>query len=412
MKKSVALLVALALIIIPAYVAADVADKTKMPPKAVALAIEGVESVAQMEEILKLCQETDVKVTFIVQGNLSENLLIKAVKQGHEISNYKVLHDDWTKTKKDATILDIGEAARVLPASSLAEQANVMQGTAAGDWLAVSPEEIRQLMIESMQAGDIINFNMKTNTITALSVVITEMQQAGYKFVTISELLGKGKPLKLKKPSESAETQEKKRTVPFVEVDRITTNRPYIALTFDDAGSVSQVTNILDILRDNGAKATFFLNGEWADVNPELVRRTLSEGHEIANHSYSHPSFTVLGEEEMRNEILTTQKVLENLGDSKPVRMFRPPYGEYDKTVTTVLREMGYSALVMWDVDSRDWTGISAEKMVQSVSTSVTAGSIVLFHLHGPHTAEALSELIPLLKSRGYILTTVSTMQS
>lgn len=209
-KKSVALLVALALIIIPAYVAADVADKTKMPPKAVALAIEGVESVAQMEEILKLCQETDVKVTFIVQGNLSENLLIKAVKQGHEISNYyKVLHDDWTKTKKDATILDIGEAARVLPASSLAEQANVMQGTAAGDWLAVSPEEIRQLMIESVQAGDIINFNMKTNAITALSVVITEMQQAGYKFVTISELLGKGKPLKLKKPSESAETQEK-----------------------------------------------------------------------------------------------------------------------------------------------------------------------------------------------------------
>lgn len=136
----------------------------------------------------------------------------------------------------------------------------------------------------------------------------------------------------------------------------------------------------------------------------------MQEGHEIANHSYSHPYFTRLDEDEMRDQILTTQHVLERVIGSGAVRLFRPPYGDYDATVINVLRNLGYDALVMWDVDSRDWTGLSAETLVSRVSTRVTSGSIVLFHLHGAHTAEALRELIPLLKLKGYMLTTVSTM--
>jgi peptidoglycan/xylan/chitin deacetylase (PgdA/CDA1 family) len=96
-------------------------------------------------------------------------------------------------------------------------------------------------------------------------------------------------------------------------------------------------------------------------------------------------------------------------GGGRPGRapFFRPPYGAYNGTLTSLLGELGYRALVMWDVDSRDWSGLAAETIAHQVIAEASAGSVVLFHLHGVHTAEALRKVIPGLLARGYAFTTV-----
>ena len=162
-------------------------------------------------------------------------------------------------------------------------------------------------------------------------------------------------------------------------------------------------------MHDAGIKATFFLLGDWAAANPEMVREIAAEGHEIANHTYSHPALTWLNEEEMKSDIEAAQQILNSLSKT-PVQLFRPPYGDYNTSVVDVVRDMGFSAVVMWDVDTRDWTGSAAGTIAYRVEEGASSGSIVLFHLHGAHTAESLGEIIPNLKERGYVFTTVSEM--
>jgi peptidoglycan/xylan/chitin deacetylase (PgdA/CDA1 family) len=187
-------------------------------------------------------------------------------------------------------------------------------------------------------------------------------------------------------------------------------DQPYVALTFDDGGPAWRVNEILDVLRAAGVKSTFFLLGEWAAANPDTARRIAAEGHEIGNHSYSHPRFSGLDAGAMEEEILAARAALQEATGNREVRLFRPPYGAYNGTLTAVLRGLGYSALVMWDVDSRDWSGLSAEAIAGRVLDGAAAGSIILFHLHGAHTAEALREIIPALRARGYGFTTVGSI--
>lgn len=183
-----------------------------------------------------------------------------------------------------------------------------------------------------------------------------------------------------------------------------------VALTFDDGGNYSQVMAILEVLQLHQAKATFFLLGQWADDNPDLVRQIIVAGHEIANHSYYHPSFTRSSSERISSEVSKTQAVLQAHAGVSYRPYFRPPYGDYDRRVSSILEEMGYHALVMWDVDSRDWTGVDGSLMAERVLSQTGDGSILLFHLHGAHTAEALRYLLPALQGQGYRFGTISEM--
>jgi peptidoglycan/xylan/chitin deacetylase (PgdA/CDA1 family) len=250
----------------------------------------------------------------------------------------------------------------------------------------------------------------------ALPRIVHQLNLDGYRMLTVSELIKKEKvpeppkPVVPVQPPKAVDPpQIVKIPAPYDVFNRLPTNAPYVALTFDDSGSAWQVKKILDILRESGVKATFFLLGQWAEANPDLVRLIAADGHEIANHTYSHPYLAWLNEDEIRNEIGTAQQILKDLSGTQ-VRLFRPPYGSYNSSVVGVVREMGFGGFILWDVDSRDWTGSSAGTMVYRVEGGVTNGSIVLFHLHGANTAPALSEIIPDLKERGYMFTTISSM--
>jgi peptidoglycan/xylan/chitin deacetylase (PgdA/CDA1 family) len=164
-----------------------------------------------------------------------------------------------------------------------------------------------------------------------------------------------------------------------------------LVLTFDDQGTKDQVEAILDILAENLVKAIFFPVGSWAEQSTELIDSMKAEGHLVGNHTYSHPNLTKLSEEEIRWEI--------EHGAGKD--LLRLPYGQGNAVVESVAADLGYR-IYGWSVDPEDWKEVSAQQIVETVIREVKPGSVIVLHLQGKHTAEALKHLIPLLRQAGY----------
>jgi peptidoglycan-N-acetylglucosamine deacetylase len=153
-------------------------------------------------------------------------------------------------------------------------------------------------------------------------------------------------------------------------------------LTFDDCGSPAQVGAILDALHDRGLHAIFFPTGACRDANPWLVPTLVARGHRVCNHTYSHPYLTRLSDAAVRREI--------SLGVSEGgCDLLRPPYGDVNPRVAQIAASLGYR-IQLWDVDTRDWAGTPATDMIQMIRAR---GGVVVMHMHGAHTAEAIRGL-------------------
>jgi peptidoglycan/xylan/chitin deacetylase (PgdA/CDA1 family) len=188
---------------------------------------------------------------------------------------------------------------------------------------------------------------------------------------------------------------------------------PKIALTFDD-GPGEATPLILDILKDAGIRATFFLCGQNAERFPELARRIADEGHEIGNHTYSHPHMAWKTPGRFAWEITRAQDAIERAAGHRP-KLFRPPYGERWFGLFPVLMGNGL-ATVMWSVSGADWR-FSAARIAKRVMKKVKPGSIILLHDGMPPgergnrlaTIEALRNIIPPLMEQ-YRFVTVSEL--
>ena len=167
-----------------------------------------------------------------------------------------------------------------------------------------------------------------------------------------------------------------------------------ILLTFDDYGSVEQIEDILQILRQNKIRAAFFLQGDWAHKNPKLVERIRRNGHVLGNHTVTHA--------DLRG--LSKAAVAEEIKNGLPGPWLRPPQGRYNSTVRNIAATLGY-VICYWSIDSRDWTGASVAEMRHTILTELHPGAVILFHLHGEHTCELLPELITEIRNRGYQFT-------
>lgn len=183
-----------------------------------------------------------------------------------------------------------------------------------------------------------------------------------------------------------------------------------VAITVDDGPYPQATERILDVLCGEGIKATFFVLGRSAESYPDLVKRTVQEGHEIATHGYSHRNMAQLSAGECEAEWNRTEAVLSPLGVEK-IRLFRPPSGAYGEKLLRSATEKGYQ-VILWDVDPRDWEGASTDTIVKRITEQVKAGSIILLHdgQYPIHSAEALRIVIPRLKAEGYSFVTVSQM--
>ena len=166
-----------------------------------------------------------------------------------------------------------------------------------------------------------------------------------------------------------------------------------IALTFDDGPHYKYTGEILDILKEYGAKATFFVVGELAERYPELVLRELAEGHEVGN------------------EILRTERLLNEIADYRP-KFFRPPEGSFKKSSEELAEANDYT-LILWTVDTRDWAHTPVDQIVEMVENETEAGSIILCHDfigRDSPTPDALRKFIPALLDKGFEFVTISEL--
>ena len=177
-----------------------------------------------------------------------------------------------------------------------------------------------------------------------------------------------------------------------------------VALTFDD-GPSKYTSDILKILKDNDACATFFVIGNKVSFYSDVLRDMLTFGNEIGNHSYDHKYLKRLSENEFKAEIDKTQEEIKKVTGFTPT-LFRPTYGGY----SNILKTYTDLTFVLWDVDSRDWSVKNSKKVFSNVVSSVKSGSIVLMHDNHVYAVQALEDIIRDLKDKGYKFVTVSEL--
>lgn len=188
----------------------------------------------------------------------------------------------------------------------------------------------------------------------------------------------------------------------------------YICLTFDDGPTIEYTPLILDLLQEYGAKATFFVLGEFVEYYPDIACRIAEEGHELGNHTFSHPDLTLLSTDELKKEILRTQQIV-HAHTNKHCSLFRPTYGVfYNETVNYVEEELGLG-FVLWSRDMliKDWELPGSDVLSKRIDSNAKSGSVVLLHDGGGNreqTVETLKHTLPNLIKQGYQFITVSEM--
>jgi peptidoglycan-N-acetylglucosamine deacetylase len=193
----------------------------------------------------------------------------------------------------------------------------------------------------------------------------------------------------------------------------VTTDQKVIALTFDDGPDSVYTPQILDLLKRYDAKATFFVIGSKVEKNPDLTNREVYEGHELANHTYTHPRMNRISAQNLQEEIEKAQSIVHSV-TGQNLNIFRPPGGVYNETVVNTAKRAGYLVVMWsWDQDTRDWSNPGVNKIVNRIISNDHHGGIVLFHDSGgdrSQTVAALAQILPELKTRGYRFLTVSEL--
>ena len=188
-----------------------------------------------------------------------------------------------------------------------------------------------------------------------------------------------------------------KKVLPVYSVER---DDKVISVTFDASWGGDKTMRILDLLDQYNAKATFFLVGIWVDKYPELVQEIARRGHEIGNHSDSHAHFSQISESQMRQELDSCSDKIEALTGTRPT-LFRPPYGDYNSKVVTLVRAEGYEC-VQWSVDSLDWKNRGVDDLIKRATTNVQQGDIILFHNDSDYIVDALPAILASYQAQGF----------
>ncbi|MBQ1502112.1 MAG: polysaccharide deacetylase family protein [Firmicutes bacterium] len=191
-------------------------------------------------------------------------------------------------------------------------------------------------------------------------------------------------------------------------VYEVATAENAVAISFDASWGAEYTPLILDILDEYGAHATFFLVNIWLASYPDMAREIALRGQEIGMHSATHPHFSHLTEEQMREELTANRQLVLDTTGYTP-RLFRPPFGDYDGRVVELVHEMGCEC-VQWSVDSLDWQDLGAQEIYRRVTADIHGGDIVLFHNNGLHTAEALPLILECFKQKGLRAVSVSEL--
>lgn len=170
-----------------------------------------------------------------------------------------------------------------------------------------------------------------------------------------------------------------------------------ISLTFDDGPDPEVTPRVLDVLREEGVKASFFVIGRIAEKHPELVQKIVDEGHVVGNHTYNHDY--VFSKERAEKQVSEGQAVIENIIGKKPV-YFRPPFGVMTPEIANAVKKE-QCAIIGWDLRSQDGRIRTKEATIKRVKNNLNKATVLLFHDTNPTTPAALKEIIHLCKQNG-----------
>ena len=188
----------------------------------------------------------------------------------------------------------------------------------------------------------------------------------------------------------------------------VKTEEKKIAVSFDAAWGNEETQKLIDILNQYGVKTTFFVVGAWVDKYPDSVKALAAAGHEVCNHSDTHPHMPKLSADAMAEQIESCNRKIAAVTGVSP-KLFRPPYGDYDDTLIRTVNGLGMYP-IQWSVDSLDWKDPTPQQISERVLSRVKPGAIVLFHNGAKNTPAALPAVLQTLQSEGYQIVPVSQL--
>lgn len=218
-----------------------------------------------------------------------------------------------------------------------------------------------------MQCGNIVPSNIKNNTTEVVAGVSKKL------------------------PIYSVKTDEKK-----------------VALTINCAWNADDIDLILETLEKENIKVTFFVVGTWAEKYKEEVKKIADAGHEIGNHSDTHPHVSNLSKEKNIEQIQKCSTKVKQI-TGKETNLYRGPYGEYNDVVIEAAEELGHKT-IQWSIDTLDYNSLTGEQMIDRINSKLTNGSIILMHNGTENTALSLEMIIKNIKEKGYEIVPVSEL--
>lgn len=197
----------------------------------------------------------------------------------------------------------------------------------------------------------------------------------------------------------------KNKKIPIYRVDK---KEKVVSVSFDAAWGNEQTQTLLDILKDNNVKSTFFLVGMWVDKYPESVKAISDAGHDVGNHSNTHPHLPQLAMEKITSQIEDCNNKIEKITSKRPI-LFRPPYGDYNNNVIDATNNLKMHC-IQWDVDSLDWKDPTPDEMINRIKSKIKPGSIILMHNGAKNTPAALPKILKMIKEEGYSIVPISEL--
>lgn len=416
---------------IPADEPSELITKVDTGQKVVSLTISDVTSEANLDAILTNLGTLGVKATFFVDGTANPDFIQQIVAAGHEVGNQSYQHIDTTQLTPTALASEINQMESVIQdaagttskpyfrapfgitnasvlntAGSLGYAYTIGWTTDTRDWTGtLSASQISSAVVNSLTPGAIYLLHanaLAANTPAALLNMISSARTNGYDFATISELIA------LTGAIEEPETPVS--TVSQL-IDQVDTNQKVIALTFDDGDSDEYLADILYNLNYLGVKGTFFLNG-WA--NADLMNQIVVDGHQLANHGYSHDDSTAITSEKLISELNMMEDYIVDTTGTSSLPFFRAPHGLYNDSVLETVGSLGYQYTIGWSIDTIDWTGNSESEISDTIIENVHPGAIVLLHANtgAVNTAESLWYTVAALREAGYTFATVAELMA
>jgi len=195
---------------------------------------------------------------------------------------------------------------------------------------------------------------------------------------------------------------------PKSEISRGNPNKKQIIFTFDCGSGINSADKILEAAQKHNLKLTFFTTGKFAEQNPEIIKKFAAGGHEVFNHTYSHPYLTKITDNQIKEELEKADEIIYSLTGTTTKPFFRPPYGDRNQHVWDVTANLGYQS-VYWTTDALDWmAGRTDEQTKQRIYSSLKNGEIILMHVGADITGNILDEVFTYIEGRGYKIVNLS----